>query len=264
MGQETAFRPHHGAHHREYGGARGRALLLAIDRQAISQRLFEGKQPVADTSVNPLDAVHVDDVAKYRLDPGQARALLDQAGWKPGADGIRRNAAGTPLQLEIMTTAGNRTRELIEQVIQGNLLAIGVDLRIRNEPPRVLFGRTLRERRYDSLAMYAWSSAPENVPRTTLHSEEIPTAANGWSGQNYTGYRSAAMDKAIDRIEVECAPETQKALWHEIQSLYAEDLPALPLYFRANAFVMPPWLSGVTPTGHQYPSTLWVESWQAK
>ncbi len=240
------------------------ALLLAIDRKAISERLFEGKQPVADTSVNPLDAIYFDGVKKYPFDPGRARALLDAAGWQTLKNGIRHRADGTPLQLEIMTTSGNRTRELIEQVVQGNLRDVGVDLRIRNEPPRVLFGRTLRERRYDSLAMYAWFSAPENVPRTTLHSEEIPTAKNGFSGQNYVGYRNAAMDKVLDRIEVECAPESQTSLWREIQTLYAEDLPALPLYFRASAFVMPPWLTGITPTGHQYPSTLWVEQWQAR
>ena len=53
------------------------------------------------------------------------------------------------------------------------------------------------------MAMFAWISAPENVPRTTLHSEEIPTEANGWAGQNYTGYRNPEMDELIDAIEVE-------------------------------------------------------------
>jgi peptide/nickel transport system substrate-binding protein len=52
------------------------------------------------------------------------------------------------------------------------------------------------------------------------------------------------------------------ALWHELETLYAETLPALPLYFRAEAYVLPPWLKGVTPTGHQYPSTLWIEDWR--
>ena len=46
-----------------------------------------------------------------------------------------------------------------------------------------------------------------------------------------------------------------------MQTLYAEDLPAIPLYFRANAFILPKWLKGVIPTGHQYPTSLWVENW---
>lgn len=241
-----------------------RALLHAINRQAISERLFEGRQPVADTSVNPLDAVHVEDVAKYPYDPARARELLDAAGWSDIRGGMRHNADGDLLRIEIMTTAGNRVRELVQQVIQANLGEVGIDLRIRNQPPRVLFGQTLQKREFPAMAMFAWFSSPENVPRTTLHSTMIPSEANGWSGQNYTGYARAEMDDAIDRVEVECAQADQDRHWRTIQALYAEDLPALPLYFRANAFVMPKWLDGVTPTGHQYPSTLWVETWTAK
>jgi len=102
------------------------------------------------------------------------------------------------------------------------------------------------------------------VPRTTLHSTTIPTAANSWSGQNYTGYTSATMDEAIDKVEVECGKAAQAKWWGAIQREYAEQLPVLPLYFRANAFIMPKWLKGVTPTGHQYPSTLWIENWTAQ
>lgn len=102
------------------------------------------------------------------------------------------------------------------------------------------------------------------MPRSTLHSEEIPTADNGWSGQNYTGFDNAEMDRVIDALEVECGEARQKELWRGLQVLYAEELPVIPLYFRANAFIMPKWLEGVTPTGHQYPTTLWVEDWTAQ
>jgi peptide/nickel transport system substrate-binding protein len=240
------------------------AMLHAIDRNSISVRLFEGKQPVADTSVHPLDQYHVDDVRKYPFDPALAATLLDEAGWTDIRKGIRHNAAGEPLLLEIMTTAGNRVRELVEQVIQSNLREIGIDLRIRNQPARVLFGQTIRQRQFTGMAMFAWFSSPRNVPRTTLHSSMIPTVENGWSGQNYTGYRSDVMDTAIDRVEVGCSEEDQTRHWTTIQQTYAQDLPVLPLYFRANAFIMPKWLKGVTPTGHQYPSTLWVENWTAE
>lgn len=241
-----------------------RALLHAIDRNAISERLFEGKQPVADTFVHPLDAVHTDDVRKYPFDPDTARTLLDAAGWTDIRKGIRHNAAGEPLRIEIMTTAGNRVRELVEQVMQSNLREVGVDLRIRNQPARVLFGQTIRQREFPGMAMFAWFSTPENIPRTTMHSSMIPTAENGWSGQNYTGFADPVMDEAIDRVEVECGAEAQARHWKTIQQTYADQLPVLPLYFRANAFVMPQWLSGVTPTGHQYPSTLWIENWTAQ
>jgi peptide/nickel transport system substrate-binding protein len=238
-----------------------RALLHGIDRRAISERLFAGRQPVADTSVNPLDWVHATDLRTYPYDPRQAAAMLDEVGWTTGAGGIRHKD-GKPLRLRLMSTAGNRSRELIQQVLQSQWRQLGVEVSIENEPARVFFGETLSRRRFNGMALFAWISSPENVPRSTLHSQEIPTAENGWSGQNYTGYQSPRMDELLDAIEVELDGEKRKGLWGELQRLYAEDLPALPLFFRANAHIWPKWLQGVTPTGHMTPTTITVEHWR--
>lgn len=237
------------------------ALLYAVDRDAISQRLFGGKQPVAHSSINPLDWIYDDDVPKYAFDTDKANALLSEAGWPKTEGGMRANAAGEPLRFEIMTTAGNRTRELVEQVLQSQWKAAGIDIRIRNEPARVFFGETVTKRKFQAMAMFAWISAPESVPRTTLHSEEIPTEDNNWSGQNYTGFKNTEMDALLEKIELELDRDKRKALWSRLQAIYATELPALPLYFRANSYILPKWLSGLVPTGHQFPPTLWVEDW---
>src|SRR3954452_15235090 len=83
------------------------ALLYGLDREALSQKLFAGRQPVALTDVHPLDWVYTDKVRRYPYDPTKAAALLDEVGWRQGAGGLRRNAAGEPLRLELMTTAGS-------------------------------------------------------------------------------------------------------------------------------------------------------------
>lgn len=241
-----------------------RALVHAIDREAISQQLFEGRQKPAHGQTNPLDRVYFDGIVKYEYDPKKAGALLDEAGWRRGEGGVRRNDKDEPLQLEIMTTAGNKTRELVEQALQSQWRQAGVDVRIRNEPARVFFGETVGKRKFTAMAMFAWISSPENIPRSTLHSDEIPTPDNGWAGQNNTGFRNAEMDKVLDDMEVVCEPEANQALWNRMQALYAEELPVIPLYFRANAFILPKWLKGVAPTGHQYPTTLWIETWTAE
>ncbi len=114
------------------------------------------------------------------------------------------------------------------------------------------------------MAMFAWISSPENVPRTTLHSEQVPSAANGWGGQNFTGFADPRMDEILDAIEIELDRDKRKELWRRIQSIYAEELPALPLFWRAQAFIFPKWLTGVTPTGHMGQSTLWVEDWRVE
>jgi peptide/nickel transport system substrate-binding protein len=224
------------------------ALLLGIDRGKLSEQLFKGKQPVAHSNVNPLDWVNNPDTPKYGFDPERAKKLLEEAGWTEIRGGIRHNKAGERLTFALMTTAGNRTRELIQQIVQSQWRQVGVDARIMNQPARVFFGTTVTQRKFDGVALFAWISAPESVPRTTLHSSFIPTAANNWSGQNTTGFKNAEADQLIDRL----------------QALYAEELPALPLFFRADGYVLPHWLEGVEPTGHQYSSTLWIEQWRVK
>ena len=239
-----------------------KALILALDRVAVSERLFAGRQPVAHSSVSPLDWVHDPNTPTYAYNPEAARALLDEAGWDKIEDSIRHNAAGDRLTLELMTTAGNRSRELVEQVLQSMWREVGIEARIRNEPARVFFGETVSKRKFTGAAMFAWLSSPENAPRTTLRSDQIPSEENAWAGQNYTGFRNAEMDDLIDRIEVELDRPKRKALWARLQRLYAEELPVIPLYWRANPYILPKWLSGLRPTGHQGTTTLWIEEWR--
>lgn len=238
------------------------ALLFGANRAAMSAALFGGKQPVADAFVAPADPAAAKDLPRYPYDPARAAALLDEAGWTLGDDGKRRNAAGDLLAFDFMTTAGNRLRELAQQSLQSDWAKLGVTANIKNQPARVYFGETVTKRKFDGLAMFAWLSAPETPPRTTQHSEMIPTEANGWAGQNYTGYSNPRVDELLDKIEVELDDTKRRAMMAELQRIYATELPALPLFFRAQPFAFPPWLTGVEPTGHQYTTTLWIENWR--
>ena len=237
------------------------AILQAIDRRAISDRLFEGKQPIAHGNLSPLDPMFTNEARQYSFDQAAARKLLDEAGFATLKNGIRHNAAGERLSIEITTTAGNRVRELVAQVIQSQLKQVGIDLRIKTDPPRI-FSESLNRRQFTGLAMYAWVKRPQGLPRSTLHSNEIPSAENGWSGQNYPGYRSKAMDEALDAAERELDQAKRRAHYATIERLHAEDLPVLPLFFRVDPYVIPRQLKGVRPTGHMNSSTLWVEQWR--
>lgn len=240
------------------------ALLLALDRQRIVAQLFEGRQTVAHGPLHPLDPMHDPAAPRWPFDPARAARLLAEAGWTPGPDGIRRNAAGERLSLELMTTAGNRSREQVQQVIAAQWRAVGVEVRIRNEPPRVLFGETLRQRRHQGFVLFAWVSSPEGVPRSSLSSTEVPSPANGFSGQNYAGFRHAELDAILEELPVTLQAEARRPLWSRLQAIYAEELPALPLWFRQEAHIWPRWLEGVRPTGHLNPSSLWAEEWRAR
>ncbi len=240
-----------------------RALLMGIDRQAIVDKLMGGRVPVANSFVNPLEPQYTPDVPTYPYDPARARALLAEAGWTPGPDGVCRNAAGERLSLQFSTPTGVRARELQQQVMQSQWRAIGVETVIKNEPARTLFGETLKHRQFTGLAMFAWSSSVESSPRQVLSSGQIPSAGNGWGGGDYTDFHSARMDADIDALERELDFGKRKPIWAEIQRIYAEQLPVLPLAFGSEAHVWPLWLHGVVPTGNNQPTSLAVEGWTA-
>jgi peptide/nickel transport system substrate-binding protein len=237
------------------------ALLMAVDRQSMVKRLFEGEQPVADTWVSKEDAGYDPKVKRYPFDPKAAKALLDEAGFKSGSDGIRADAQGNRLSFEIVSTAGNRVRELVEQVIQSQFKDIGVELAIKNEPARTLFGETFKKRAYTGLGLYAWQTSPQQAPIVTLRSDNIPSAANGFAGSNYPGWNNPEMDKLITNLRAELDGEKRQEMWAKMQALYTEELPVLPLYFRADVFVIPKALKGIVPTGHVRPTSDWVEEW---
>jgi peptide/nickel transport system substrate-binding protein len=238
--------------------------MMAIDRPRIVQSLFDGRQPVAATSIHPDDPMIDKALAPWPFDLARAAALLEEAGWKPGPDGIRRNAEGTRLAIDLQTTAGNRSRETVLQVIQGMWRAAGIEARIANQPPRVLFGETLSQRRFQGAVLFAWISSPENVPRTTLHSDEIPTAARNWSGQNFPGYSNPEMDALLEALPQELDAEKRRPMWSRLQAMTHRDLPAIPLWHRAEPHVWPQWLDGIRPTGNMSPSSLWVTDWRVR
>ena len=237
------------------------AMLLAIDRKAMSEKLFDGKQPIAHGGISELDPMFSPGARQYGYDPAEAKKLLDAAGFSTIRNNVRQNAAGERLSIELGTTAGNRVRELVAQVIQSQLRQVGIDVRIKAEPPRIFFD-VMGKRNFSGLGMYAWVQRPGGVPRSTLHSKEIPTAENGWSGQNYPGYANPKMDQALDDAERELLVEKRRGYFAEIQNIAADDLPSLPLFFRVDPFVIPKALKGVTPTGTLNSSTLWVEQWR--
>jgi peptide/nickel transport system substrate-binding protein len=237
------------------------ALLLGIDRETLVKQLVDGKYPVAHSWVNPLEPGFDPNVTKYPYDPTRARLLLEQAGFKAGADGIRVNAAGQRLSLEYMTTAGNKLRELIQQVLQNQWKQVGVEVVIKNEPARTYFGETLKKQQFTALAQLAWSSVPELPPSATLATSAIPTAGNNFAGANYSQFSHPEMDKLIDKLQRELDPAKRKPLWAEMQKIYTDELPVLPLFFRTDVFVVPKWLTGVIRPGQLPSNSYAVETW---
>ena len=238
-----------------------KALLLAIDRKTLIQRLFAGHASIALTWTNDIEPLFTDKVAHYDYDPKAAQALLREAGWTPGPDGICRNAKGDRLSFEFSTTSGNRVRELSQQVMQSQWKAVCIEVTIHNEPSRTFFGETMRKRTYQGLGEFASSTQIGLVPIPYYATSSIGTPANNFSGQNRSAYSNPEMDRLMAAAEVELDPAKQRSLWTAMQQLYAADLPELPLYYREDPDIVPIWLKGYHATGKETYESEWAEGW---
>lgn len=240
-----------------------KALNYAINKEELVQSLFEGKQSPAIHNITPKDPWYTDDPTKvtlYKYNPREADKLLDEAGWKRGPDGIRTKA-GKRLSFTLMTTAGNKTRELVQVYLQNGWKQVGIEVNSKNEPARVFFGETTKKRNFDSMALFAWVSSPESSPKPTFLSTNIPSAKNGYSGQNQMGWINKEVDKLCLALDLEFSNEKRIELIHKILKYYTDEIPVLPLYYRSDVAVIPTQLKGFRLTGHQFPETGEVEKW---
>jgi len=239
-----------------------RALLMAVDRDRINTKIAGGKNRIAHGFLSETDRGFDPLIQKIPYDPKGAEALLEAAGWTKASDGIRRNKEGRRLSIDIVTTAGNRTRETVQQVIMSAWRDIGVEAIARNVPARTLLGQVLRRRGYDGVAMYAWSMGVDLSLAPIFDSVSIPKEANGWAGANYNGWSNPDKDRIIAELDRALEPAERTRLWADLQRVYVQDLPQLPLFFRTDPYILPRWLKGVRPSGHSEPSTNGIEFWR--
>ncbi|MNL30895.1 hypothetical protein D3C87_1526560 [compost metagenome] len=111
------------------------------------------------------------------------------------------------------------------------------------------------------MALFAWVSSPESSPRSTVSTGSIPTNANGWSGQNFTGWSNKEVDADLDALDVEFNAKKRASLMHNVLKNYTAEVPVIPLYYRSDISVVPTNMKNYRMTGHQFPETNTVENW---
>jgi peptide/nickel transport system substrate-binding protein len=101
------------------------ALSYAVDRKQILESIYKG---IGTVGTSPIPAgmwAYTPDVPSYDLNVAKAKQLLDDAGWKAGADGIRAKD-GKPLKLTVRTHSEDPDRRQVIEVLQAEFQAIGV------------------------------------------------------------------------------------------------------------------------------------------
>jgi peptide/nickel transport system substrate-binding protein len=239
------------------------AMLLGLDRPDMLRRLFPDRRLVADSFLPPLIGNIDSAVRSYPTDPERARTLLAEAGYRPGPDGILVDGAGRRFSIGLASSSAVPKNLEQAQWLKAAWNRLGIEVRLEAVPTDTLFGDILPHRRFDA-AFYIWAFGPESSPVNLLGSQSRPTEANGFSGQNYPGFADARMDAALAELVAELDGKKRGPIWDRIQDIYAEELPALPLFFQDQAYLVPRWLTGLGPVGHSTPTSFWVENWRAE
>ena len=211
------------------------AISLAIDRSVLVNDLMYGLSTIATSAIGMGWAADPT-LETPSYDPDQAIALLEEAGWvDTDGDGIREKD-GQKLSLEITTTSGNKLRELAEQVIQAQLLEVGIELVINNVPSSTLFGNwasggPLQRGNFD-IAMDTWGPDidPDGFVSILFHSSAVPSEAGG--GWNFFRIQDPAIDAAIEAGRSTVDIQARKQAYSEVARLVNETYAYIPLYNR--------------------------------
>jgi len=163
-----------------------------------------------------------------------------------------------------MTTSGNKTRERVQQLLQSQWRDIDIDMQIKNEPAKVFFGQTLRKRKFDGLAMYSWLKDPLKLSDTLWLCDNIPDAKNNFQGQNQSGFCNKKVEELLRMASRELDEQKRIKLGQEFEEIFAEELPALPLYFRVDVSIAKKGLNNWKPTGMIQPVSWNAYLWSFK
>ncbi|MCK6600066.1 MAG: peptide ABC transporter substrate-binding protein, partial [Bdellovibrionaceae bacterium] len=239
-----------------------KALSYALNKQEMVNSLFEGKAAEAFHYTAPLDRLYTADpkiISIYNADKKKAKKTLDESGWKLAEDGFRYKK-GKKLSLTLSLDTEAKVNETLASIIQAQWKTVGVDLKIRSETARFLFTEVIPKRKFD-LAMFAWISLPEISQKGVLNSLSIPNEKNTWTGQNFTSFKNAKVDRLLDAYEGEFNENKRKKINDEILKIFTSQIPVIPLYYRAENSVLPKAMKNFKMTGHLYFETLKVENW---
>jgi peptide/nickel transport system substrate-binding protein len=201
-----------------------RALCFGFDVHELLAKVAHGVGALGPTMENPATPWFNRSLTYYPFDAERAAALLEAAGWKLGADGVRVKD-GRRLSITLSFPAGNLTREQTGVILQQHWAAIGVETVIKTFPAATFFapaanGGPLNGGNFDVAlsALINTTPDPNGIAVNTI--DGIPP-----HGNNVAFYRNAE----VSALEIEAASTPvfarRKALYDKIQAIVLRDVP---------------------------------------
>jgi len=221
------------------------ALLLAVDRPTILEKVRHGTGLLQEGVLPPGHPYFDPTIARVPFDIAKANALLDRAGYKRGADGIRAKGA---TRLEFTYASGSGLPDTDQQIelIRSTWQQIGVDFTVRRYLPSIFFapaqtGGIIYSGKFD-VTNFGWANNPLGDLSNIYACERVPP-----KGQNVGRYCNKRVDKAIVRFATTYDEKTQRETSRYIQEQMVRDVATIVLDIRKDTFAFNSDLKGYHP-----------------
>jgi peptide/nickel transport system substrate-binding protein len=216
-----------------------KAIALGIDRDTMIKTLLFGGAPAIAT-LWPNSYWNDTSLQPYPYDPTTAASLLDAAGYKVGADGIRAGTCGgKPVKFSIgIETTTKQIRKDYVLAIQANLKQIGIEIKPNHQPAGTFFGSytagaDMPKGNFD-MAIYTTGFYPDPYTDGFLCAS-VPNKANQAGDNNYH-YCDPAFDALWAQANSTLDAATRQKAFIAIQEYMYNNYLVIPLYGRPNVY----------------------------
>ena len=215
------------------------ALQHATNRQAISEGIFYGLEPAADTLYSTTVPYCDVGLEPYAYDMDEAARLLDEAGWTMGSDGIRAKD-GQKLALDLLYNSDSVTEKTISEYLQSEYLKLGISLNIHGEEEQS-YRDNMKAGNFDMVFNICWGMPYD--PQSSLAAMRAPVYGDYAAQQGLED--KAEIDQAITDILTSTDEAERQELYTFVLTRLHEDAVYIPLTFETNKALYTSDLKGV-------------------
>ena len=200
------------------------AINFAIDKKYILEAMLGNMNARATGPIAMGSPYYSADVEKYEFNLGRAAKLLDDAGLKPGANGVR-------MTLDIDAIPGSADFKAIQEYMKPALAKIGIEANVRLSPDFPTWARRVSSLQFEATldSVYNWGDPVIGVHRTWLSSNIKPGVI--WS--NTQSYSNPKVDEWLAAAGQEMNLAKRKELYKQMQKAVVDDCPVAFLYEQA-------------------------------
>ena len=212
------------------------AMSLLADRKGIQEFIY-GRTGIATSNFLNNPPKYRSPNTKFEFNPDKANAVLEAAGWKKGADGVREKG-GKKLKF-VYQTSVNGLRQKEQAVIKQACQKAGIDLELKSVTAAVFFSSDVANpdtygKFYCDVQMYTTTMTQPDPERfmDQYTIREVSSKANKWQGRNIVRMRSEEYDKVYAAAENELDPVKRAVLFIKMNDMVIAENYVIPLISR--------------------------------